>query len=174
VTTSNSAQTARKLQSWHHEDYDEAREFIFRQLGDLSNNPLFSNRVLIGVYVRPEKKILPNGRVWYHTAHEIRADIYQGAVLIVLQLGTNAFTGDESFIQAEWGGDPPKVGDWVFLEAQDGSPFNVMGEGAEQIMVEDQRGDPAPMFEWGKGWPCRVVRDVQIMGKVGEPHHVVG
>jgi hypothetical protein len=174
MSATNSAQTARKLHGWHHEDYEEARDQIFRQLGDLSENELFDNRVMVAVYIRPEKKVLPDGRVWYHTAREVREDVYQGAVVMVVQLGCDAFTGEPEFVKAKWNGRPPKPGDWVFLEAQQGAAFNVQGEGAETIMVEDQRGDPIPMFEWGIGWPVRVIRDTEIMGRVAKPHQVVG
>lgn len=174
MSATNSAQTARRLHSWHHDDYSEARDQIFQQLGDISETELFDNRVLVAVYIRPDVKTLPNGKKIYGTAKAQREDIYQGAVVMIVKLGCDAFTGEPEFIAAKWGGKPPKSGDWVFLEAQQGSAFNVVGDGAATLMSEDHRGDPVVMFEWESGWPCRIVRDTEIMGRVAKPHQVVG
>lgn len=205
MAETSSMMVARRLHEHHHENYDDARAEIARMIGDISEHELFGRKVLLALYMRPETMTtVKNGRpvkviIPVKTRRE---DIYQGTVCMVLAHGPDAFAGDEAYLLQRYGKKgPPKVGDWIFIEAQQGSSFSIEGEGAEAVYVlsdeqktdangnplfdadgkpiykpevDPQNGRDQTMYEWGKGWPVRVVDDEAILGRVTKPHQVAG
>lgn len=97
--------------------------------GILPGFVLMSNRVLLGLYERPEKtqgKILLPGTV--------RAEEkFQGKAAVVLMKGPSAFLSDGNF---DFQGQNVEVGDWVSLWVTDGKAINI--NGADCRVIRDQ------------------------------------
>lgn len=159
-----------RLHNWHHDDYQIAKEHIWRQIGDISESQVFGRQVLCAIYIRPTRN--PKTGLEY-TEKQQAEDIAQGKSMLVLQLGPDAFQGDEAYQKAmfgEWG--PPKVGDWLWARSNVGEPLQMAGEGAERITHEDRRGEKQNSYPFD-GWPCRVLADESFIGRVAKPHQVV-
>lgn len=158
------------LHAWHHEDYDEARRDIMRQIGDVSGLHLTGKHLMLAVYIRP----LYNPRTgWTNSEKMQQEDIYQGKVALIVKAGPSAFDGDDSYLRATFGTlPPPKEGDWVFLRASDGTPTSFKGDGAEQVKYTDRFGAVQNQYSFD-GWPCRFVADDALIGLIRDPHTVV-
>lgn len=119
----------------------DPKQAIIDLVGDLSNVQLFSGRVLVGIYVAPEKTsggiIRPNANV--------KEDIWQGSVGLVLKLGHLAFKDDE---QNKFHGQSVKPGDWVVFRPGD----------AKRTQIN--------------GVDCRIVEDVNIDMVISRPELV--
>ena|SRR5258706_3584401 len=91
----------------------DPQQALLDAVGDLSNHEVFHNRILVAIFVRPEKTaggiIRPGGNV--------QEDEYQGKVGLVIKKGPTAFldTDDEDFL-----GQNVEVGNWVVFRASDG------------------------------------------------------
>lgn len=110
-----------------HHDEDPAKD-ILEKIGDISGFDLFGPKVLVAIYVRPQKT---KGGI-YLTDRVRDEDLYQGKVGYVLKVGPGAF--DDS----EWFGDVQiKVGDWVGFRASDGAALMVNGVNCR--LLEDVR-----------------------------------
>lgn len=159
------------LHDWHHDDYDLAKDHIFKQLGDYSTEmEVFGRQVLVAVYVRP----LVNPRTGLSfTDNQQKEDIFQGKVGMVLMLGPDAFQGDPGYVEGTYGPKgAPQVGDWLFTNANTGMSLNITGKGAVRITEKDRRDDDVPQYPMA-GWACRVIADDQFIGRVKNPHNVV-
>jgi co-chaperonin GroES (HSP10) len=121
--------------------YDIARsadpkQAIIDAIGDLSGIPhLFSARILVAIYIRPNRTAggveLPDS--------QIREDLYQGCVGVVLKKGPLVFR-DESFE-----GQDVNVGDWVAFVPGDGRRIQI------------------------NGVDCRIIEDTMIQAIVSNP-----
>ena len=161
--------TATNLHRWHHDDYDEAIAQIRQQLGSIDDFEVFGKDVLVAVYMRPEK----NAQGVYFTQKQQTEDIFNGKAVLILKWGPSAFSGDESYVQAQWGDKgAPAAGDWVFLRPDQGTPINLCGDGANRPQGPGIGGRPTDIWGWD-GWPCRIVSDEAIIGRMNKPHHVV-
>jgi co-chaperonin GroES (HSP10) len=93
---------------------------IIDAVGDLSNVCVLSGRVLVGIYIAPEKTvggiIRPNSNV--------KEDVYQGQVGLVLKKGLMAFKDDD---QNKFHGQDVQVGDWVVFRPGDGKRVQIRG-----------------------------------------------
>jgi hypothetical protein len=164
-----SSDTVSNLHNWHHENYESAKAQIYHQIGDIGDLEVFGQQVIVAVYIRPN---FTAGGLIAGTKMQ-KEDIYQGKVVLILKCGPDAFQGDESYAKAMFGdAPPPTVGDWVFLRSQDGTPISMQGEGAARVKVPDRRGDPMDVYDWD-GWPCRIVKDDDIIGRAARPHSIV-
>lgn len=162
-------QSVSQLHNWHHDSYAEAEADIHQSIGDISKEEIFGRQVLCAVYVRPGKT---NAGVHVTTSAQ-QEDVWQGKVMLILKMGPDAFQGEESYHKAMFGDAPaPKVGDWVFARPNDGVAMSICGEGAERPKGKDFRGDPLDKYDWN-GWPCRILPDEQIFGRMSLPHHIV-
>jgi hypothetical protein len=162
--------TYSRLHNWHHDDYEIAKEHIWRQLGDISESLVFGRQVLCAIYIRPAFN--PGNKLTY-TDHQQAEDIAQGKSMLVLQLGPDAFQGDDDYVASmfgKWG--PPKVGDWLWARAGTGEQLQMQGEGAERVTYQDRHGDDQKSYPFD-GWPCRVLQDDSFIGRVAKPHQVV-
>ncbi len=95
----------------------DPKDVIWSAVGSLDDHEIMLNKILVGVYLRPEKTqsgiLLPD---------QIRKeDEYQGKVGMVLKMGPLAFK-DEQFEGAR-----VDVGDWIMFRASDGFPVIVNG-----------------------------------------------
>lgn len=88
---------------------DEIREEVAATLADVT---VLGARLLVAVYVRPEKTL---GGIII-TGITTGEDRYQGKVGLVLQCGPIAFQDDATH---RFGGKVPKVGDWVVFAVGD-------------------------------------------------------
>lgn len=97
---------------------DDPKRALIKNVGDLSKVHVFSARVLLGIYVAPEKTvggiIRPNSNV--------KEDIWQGCVGLVLKKGATAFRDDG---QNSFHGQDVKVGDWVTFRPGDAKRIQI-------------------------------------------------
>ena len=66
----------------------------------------------------------------------------------------------------------PKVGDWLMQNANSGLQMSICNDGAKRVKYEDRHGEKHDMYP-GDGWPVRVMRDDDFIGRVGKPATVV-
>lgn len=159
-----------RLHGWGHEDYEVAKEHIWRQLGSMDSLEVFGRQVLVGVYVRP----VVNARTGITvTENEQKKDWYEGKVVLVLRCGPSAFSGDDGYIASMYGDKGvPGVNDWLFQNANTGIQFSFCGDGAERVMYEDRRGEPQQLYP-SDGWQVRIVLDDGFLGRIPRPTSVV-
>lgn len=89
--------------------------------GRIPGYEIFGNRVLIGVYERPDR--LASGL--YLADRTRREDEHQGRAGLVLLLGWSAFRSDGDF---DFGPDKIVQGDWIEMTVQDGRKSVVNGQ----------------------------------------------
>jgi co-chaperonin GroES (HSP10) len=128
----------------HEED---PRQSIINRLPDLTNFEVFTNRVLLAAYIRPEKT---KGGIIINTSE----DQYQGKAFLVLKTGPLAFENDDRY---NFGGQSVKVGDWVMLRNSDGLSMGIIENGATNNTQYVR---------------CRIVQDVQIQAVIPHPDFV--
>jgi hypothetical protein len=167
-----------QLHSWHHEDYEIAKQDIYRQIGDVSEFRLLGRQVLCAIYVRPLVNILKRGQgiEWRHSEREQGEDISQGKSLFILTTGPSAFKTDDEDEALDWySGRPPKIGDWVCARAAVGEAIQICCTGAERVLFTDtNRREPEPQYAaFVDGWPCRILMDRDLIAVIALPHHVV-
>lgn len=109
-------------------------------VGDLSTTEIMGNRVLVAIYIAPEKT---KGGI-FRATDTVKEDVYQGTVGLVLKLGASAFV-DESETKTFFHDQKATVGDWVVLTPGDGRRTQI------------------------RGIDCRVVEDTLIQMIVQEP-----
>ncbi len=116
---------------------DPAEQLVAR-IGDLSEFVVPSNKVLVGIYMRPEKT--KGGVILTDTYRD--EDLYQGKAGLVLKRGPTAFTGSWKVE-----GLDPAVGDWVAFRPSDGLKIDIRSKEGHCILIEDtqvQMVIPAP------------------------------
>lgn len=101
---------------------------IQRAVGDLSNVRLLSGRVLVAIYVAPEKTA---GGI-YRPQSNVKEDIWQGVVGLVLVKGDMAFKDDDTH---KFHGQDVQVGNWVTFRKSDGKPRQI--NGVDCLIIED-------------------------------------
>ena len=112
---------------------DPIKKEIFDAIGDLSKlDRLFSARVLVATYVRPEKT---SGGV-YLTQKEQSEDVYQGRVGLVLKKGPRAFADDGA---SSFFGQNVEVGEWVTYNPGDAKRIQINNVNCR--IVEDTQID---------------------------------
>lgn len=162
-----------RLHSWHHDDYQVAKDHIMRQIGDFSDSQVFGSQVLCAIYIRPARNPL-NGLEY--TDKQQAEDIAQGKSMLILQLGPNAFGGpdaDGTYLKSMFGDyGAPKVGEWLWARSNSGEPVHISGEGAERVTYLSRQKDECNAYPF-EGWPCRVLHDESFIGRVAKPHQVV-
>lgn len=119
----------------------DPRNGIQKAVGNLDKIDLFSGRVLVGIYVAPEKTA---GGV-FRPQSNVREDIWQGCVGLVLKKGKMAFTDDDA---NKFHGQTVKEGDWVTFRPGD----------AKRIQLN--------------GVDCRIIEDVLIDMVIDSPEIV--
>lgn len=106
-------------------------------IGDLSKVDVMFGRLLLGIYIGPEKTkggiIRPQGN--------IQEDIWQASIGLVLKVGPLAFKDDE---HNQFGGQAAKVGDWVMFRPGDtlrtqinGVNCRILQDTLVQMVVKD-------------------------------------
>lgn len=126
------------ITSMYHDD-DPAKDIV-EKVGDISGFDLFGPKVLVAIYVRPEKT---KGGI-YLTDKVRDEDLYQGKVGYVLKIGPGAFS------DSDWFGDVRvDVGDWVGFRASDGAALVVNGVNCrllEDVRIYGKASNPDLIF----------------------------
>lgn len=96
------------------------RQAILDFVGDLDGFEVMGDRVLVGIYMRPEKS---KGGVYRPDTNKVE-DLWQGKVGLILKLGPNAFINPDTGEKYEQALTP---GDWGVFFVGDGKPMEVNG-----------------------------------------------
>jgi co-chaperonin GroES (HSP10) len=112
---------------------EDPAEVLFKKVGMKSGKipgfELMANRVLLGLYVRPEKT-----QSGLYLSDKTRGEEkFQGKAAVVLMVGPTAFVSDSQF---NFMGQKVEVGDWVSLWVTDGRAISI--NGAECRVIRDQ------------------------------------
>jgi co-chaperonin GroES (HSP10) len=117
------------------EHSEDPRNTIYKQVGITKDGKipgfeLHGNRVLIGVYKRPEKT-----KSGIYLGDQTRKeDEYQGKAGLVLAKGHSAFVSDGEY---DFGPDHAEVGDWVLLFVSHGLACNINGQTCRVVRDQD-------------------------------------
>lgn len=103
---------------------------LIAAVGDLSGIKLMANRVLVAIYIAPEKT---QGGI-IRATQTIREDIWQGVVGLVLKKGETAFK-DEPETKTFFHGQSAEIGEWVVFRPGDAKRIQI--NGVDCRMVED-------------------------------------
>jgi co-chaperonin GroES (HSP10) len=97
---------------------DYPKTTIQELAGDLDDIELIGDRVLIGIYMRPEKT---SGGIIRPTANK-EEDVWQGKVGLVLKWGPDAFRDPET---GDYYEQRVEVGEWGVFFIGDGKPIQI-------------------------------------------------
>lgn len=122
---------------------DDPKSALIAEVGDLSKIELMSNRVLVAIYIAPEKT---KGGI-IRASQTIAEDVWQATVGLVLKKAALAFKDDEA-TKTYFHGQDVKVGDWVVFRPGD----------AKRIQLN--------------GVDCRFVEDISIDMIISDPEIV--
>jgi co-chaperonin GroES (HSP10) len=121
---------------------DEIRDDILQRLGDLSCFEVFGNRVMVAVYVRPQRTA---GGI-YLTDNSRDEDEYQGKAALVIKKGPISFKNEPNL---DFHGQDVQPGDWVLVRASDRRNFkykDVLCAHVEDIRIEQKISDPRDYY----------------------------
>jgi co-chaperonin GroES (HSP10) len=108
----------------------DPKKELMAALGDLSNIEIMANKVLVAIYIAPEKT---RGGI-IRATQTIQEDIWQGSVGLVVKKGGMAFKDDDAS-KTYFHGQDVKVGDWVVFRPGDAK--RVQLREVDCRMVED-------------------------------------
>lgn len=101
-----------------------------KKLGEIPGFHIYGNRVLVGIYERPEKTksgvFIPD--------QTRREDEHQGKAALVLMMGHSAFQSDDNF---SFGPDDLRPGDWISLWVTDGRKIVINGQLCRVVRDQD-------------------------------------
>ena len=109
-------------------DADDPKAEALKQLGDLSRIRLAPPRVLLWTFIRSRK--LASGL--YVPDKEVKEDVHQGVVGLVLKKGDAAFVDDD---EHKFHGFKAEVGEWVLFKP--GNAQRVQINGVDCRYIED-------------------------------------
>ena len=119
-------------------------EELTDKIGDLSEIEVPLNKVLVGIYMRPEKT-----KGWILLTDEYRAeDRFQGKAGLVLKKGPLAFVDDD---RVKFSGFDPQVGDWVVFRSSNGLKLDIRSATGHCIILTDTQIElvvPSPDMVW--------------------------
>lgn len=119
-------------------EYKDQKDGLLKEVGNLDGITPFGNRVLVAIYVAPAR--MKSGL--YRTSGQLKEDIYQGTVGLVVRKGPTAFVDDA---KTAFNGDKADIGDWVMFRPGDGKRIQF------------------------NGVDCRWIEDLDIDGKIEDP-----
>ena len=124
-----------------HGDTDPAQEIVDK-IGYIDDIDLYYNKLLIGIYKRPERT--KSGII---LTDEIREeDNFQGKAGLVLKIGPTAFMDDGA---AKFHGQSVKVGDWIVFRPSNGLKMDINGVRCvllQDVQVELRISSPDVVF----------------------------
>lgn len=89
-----------------------------KEVGDVSSINLMSGRILVALYIGPEKT---KGGI-YRPTSQLKEDVFQSCVGLVLRKGALAFKDDEN---NKFHGQDVAIGDWVTFRPGDGKRIQI-------------------------------------------------
>lgn len=98
----------------------DPKSALMKAVGDLSQEKVFFNQILVATYIRPEKT---TGGI-IRPQSNVQEDEYQGKVGLVIKKGPQAFKDDDSIA---FDGQDVQTGDWVVYRVGDGFACTVNG-----------------------------------------------
>lgn len=101
-----------------------------KKLGTIPGFQVHGNRIIVGVYKRPEKT--KSGLII--TQQTRTEDEHQGKAGLVLAMGHSAFKSDSHF---NFGPDKVEPGDWVSLWVNDGRKIVINGQLCRIVRDQD-------------------------------------
>lgn len=113
---------------------------LITEVGDLSKVSLMANRVLVAIYIAPEKT---QGGI-IRATQTIKEDIWQGVVGLVLKKGATAFK-DEPETKTLFHGQDVALGDWVVFRPGDARRVQINGVDCrfvEDVLIDMVIQDP--------------------------------
>lgn len=113
---------------------EDPKAALVSEVGDLSGVEIMSNRVLVAIYIAPEK--MKSGLL--RASQTIAEDIFQGVVGLVLKKGGMAFKDDDASKTYFYGQDA-KIGQWVVFRPGDAKRIQLNGVDCrfvEDIMID--------------------------------------
>lgn len=114
------------------------KQALLKEVGDVSNVSLLSGRVLVALYIGPEKT---KGGI-YRPTSQLKEDVYQSCVGLVIRKGAIAFKDDE---QHKFHGQDVAVGDWVTFRPGDGKRIQIRSVDCriiEDVLIDMVIDDP--------------------------------
>lgn len=118
---------------------DDPKKALLKELGDTSAvGELMGARILVAIYVGPEK--MKSGL--YRPQSQLKEDIFQGVVGLVIKKGPVAFTNDD---KNDFHGQTVNVGDWVTFRPGDGKRIQINGVDCrliEDVLIDMKISDP--------------------------------
>jgi len=119
---------------------DDPKKGIMAAIGDISRvRHIFSGRVLIALYIAPEKT---SGGIIRPDSNK-KEDVFQSQVGLVIKKGAMAFKDDDSH---QFHGQDIAVGDWVVFRPGDGKRIQINGVDCrwiEDTLIDAVVDDPA-------------------------------
>jgi co-chaperonin GroES (HSP10) len=115
-------------------------EEIMDKIGDLTDFVIPFNKILVGIYMRPEKT--KSGLILTDKYRE--EDRWQGRAGVILKRGPMAFIDDD---RVKFNGLDPQVGEWVCFRPSDGMKLDIRHKEGHCILLSDiqiQLVIPAP------------------------------
>lgn len=109
----------------------------------LDHHEIYGNRLLVAVYVRPEKT---EGGIILADSYR-QEDVWQGVTGLVVQRGPGAFKDSDKW---KFHGQDIQVGDWITFQP----PHSVLTKVGGQY----------------DGMECRIIQDCYVLAKVSGPH----
>lgn len=109
-----------------HDPVDE----IMEKIGDLSDFVVPFNKILVGIYMRPEKT--RGGLILTDQYRD--EDKWQGKAGLILKRGPMAFVDDD---RVKFNGLDPQVGDWVVFRPSDGMKLDIRHKEGHCILLTD-------------------------------------
>lgn len=94
------------------EDPVELRNKIFGLLGDLNGLRILFNRVLVAIYIRPERT---KGGI-IRPGSNVEEDLWQSKVGVIVKMGQDAFRDDA---HVSFYGQRCEIGDWIGFKIGD-------------------------------------------------------
>lgn len=120
----------------------DPRQAILDAVGDLSGVKIAGDSVLIGTYIRPQKTA--GGII--RPDINVQEDVWQGKVGLVLKWGNTAYQDTPEYVFHD--ADKVSPGEWGIYKVGDAWSLNI------------------------NGYPCRLVRDVNIRMQIDDPQIV--
>lgn len=96
----------------------DPRTELLSKIGDIDDIEVFNNRVLVAIYIRPDKT--KGGIILTDQTRD--EDKWQGKVGLILKMGASAFN-DPNGVYFQ--GVHVDVGDWVYFRPSHGQPLTV-------------------------------------------------
>lgn len=109
--------------------FDAEKQRIFEEIGDLSDVRIPLNRILVAIWVRPEK----HGSIIL-TLQTIDEDKWQGVSALVVGMGSHCYEDNPDIAWRD--DDRVSIGDWVLFRRGEGFRLRVWGR--ECVMLNGE------------------------------------